>query len=398
MPIERARGCRKRQISVNSKERVRAALDRKPVDKVPLGFYVVDHDTISHVIGRPTYVRNKPGLQLAFWEGRRDEVVESMKEDVTDFYNKIDCADLLTFKQASLVPPRGYKPVDAPKKIAKNTYGDARGNVWKIAPEANDVMLVHDADEPEELPTYSLADFEDRTPPEKPDPTVFELQEHLVNEFGDDRYIAGCGGGVIGITLLGGTEYGLMTMALQPEVIRACNRRLLYEQNIMDEYVIRPGIDGILTEHDMAGSNGPLVSPAMFRELCFPYYRERIQRMKKLVPHVILHNCGNNMPIMDMLVDGGIDCYQSIQTTSEMSIRKLAQSYGDRICVWGAVALEHLVSGTPDDVRKSVRQCFEEAGETPGFILGPSHSIAFGTKYENFMAMLDEFVKLRDRS
>ncbi len=32
-----------------------------------------------------------------------------------------------------------------------------------------------------------------------------------------------------------------------------------------------------------------------------------------------------------------------------------------------------------------------------GFILGPSHSIAYGTKYENFMALLDEFVKLRDK-
>ena len=28
--------------------------------------------------------------------------------------------------------------------------------------------------------------------------------------------------------------------------------------------------------------------------------------------------------------------------------------------------------------------------------LGPSHSVAKNTKYENFMAMLDEFVKLRD--
>jgi hypothetical protein len=32
-----------------------------------------------------------------------------------------------------------------------------------------------------------------------------------------------------------------------------------------------------------------------------------------------------------------------------------------------------------------------------GFILGPSHSIAYGTKYDNFMAMLDEYVHLRER-
>ncbi len=32
-----------------------------------------------------------------------------------------------------------------------------------------------------------------------------------------------------------------------------------------------------------------------------------------------------------------------------------------------------------------------------GFILGPSHSVAMNTRYDNFMAMLDEFVRLRDK-
>jgi len=33
--------------------------------------------------------------------------------------------------------------------------------------------------------------------------------------------------------------------------------------------------------------------------------------------------------------------------------------------------------------------------EGGGFILGASHSIAVGTRYENFMAMLEEFDRLR---
>ena len=84
--------------------------------------------------------------------------------------------------------------------------------------------------------------------------------------------------------------------------------------------------------------------------------------------------------------------------TSAMSISKLLADYGDRIAVWGAVALEVLNTGTPEDARKAVRSCYEEADGAPGFILGPSHSIAFGTKYDNFMAMLDEHVRLRDRA
>ena len=38
---------------MNSRERVSAAIARQPVDRVPLGFYCVDHDTVARVIGRP---------------------------------------------------------------------------------------------------------------------------------------------------------------------------------------------------------------------------------------------------------------------------------------------------------------------------------------------------------
>jgi hypothetical protein len=66
---------------MNGRERVRAAIARQPVDYVPLGFYAVDCDTVARVIGHPTFVRNKVETQIAIWEGRRDELVESLKRD-----------------------------------------------------------------------------------------------------------------------------------------------------------------------------------------------------------------------------------------------------------------------------------------------------------------------------
>jgi hypothetical protein len=39
---------------MNSKERVRAAIAKKPVDEIPLGFYAVDYDIVEKVIGRKT--------------------------------------------------------------------------------------------------------------------------------------------------------------------------------------------------------------------------------------------------------------------------------------------------------------------------------------------------------
>ena len=58
--------------------------------------------------------------------------------------------------------------------------------------------------------------------------------------------------------------------------------------------------------------------------------------------------------------------------------------------------MENLIAGSTGDVRKAVRIAMERGAPGGGFILGPSHSVAKNTKYDNFMAMLDEFVKLRD--
>jgi len=51
--------------------------------------------------------------------------------------------------------------------------------------------------------------------------------------------------------------------------------------------------------------------------------------------------------------------------------------------------------GTPEEVREDVRYAIRYGMPEGGFILGPSHSIAYGVKYYNFMAMLDEHAKLK---
>ena len=394
---------------MNSKERVKAAIDKKPVDHPPLGLYATDHDTISKVIGRPTLLRNRVEWTLALWGGRRDEAVESMKQDIVDYYTKLDCVDLITAKEAFRVPPKGFYIENPPKKIDEKTYRDDRlKGFWKLEPCANDVMFFPDDSEHE----FTVDEFASREflpgPVMKdfvphgghvcryiPDPSEYELMDYLAEKIGNDRYLMIVNEHV-SLTLLGGIENGLITLALQPDVVKAANEQDVFRQNVLDQYMIRPWADGILTERDMAGTNGPMISPAMFRELCFPYFKERLAHMRKYCRQIIFHNCGNNIPLLDQFIDAGIDGYQSIQTTSAMSISALKEASNGKLAIWGAVPLEMLIEGTPADVRKAVRKCFEEADGFPGFILGPSHSIAFGTKYDNFMAMLDEFNRLSD--
>jgi uroporphyrinogen-III decarboxylase len=60
------------------------------------------------------------------------------------------------------------------------------------------------------------------------------------------------------------------------------------------------------------------------------------------------------------------------------------------------VAVENLVGGTPEAVRADVRRAMAACKPGGRFILGSSHSIAVGTRWENHQAMLDEWRRLAD--
>lgn len=377
---------------MNSKERVRAAIARQPVDRVPLGFYAVDHDTIEKVLGRKTYVRNKVETQIALWQGRRGELAESLKTDTVEFYRKIDCADVILPKEAHVLPPADYEPIGA-EEIAENKWRTGDGRVYQAVPDVNEIQCVHD---PGGRTEFTVQDFAGEPQVAPPDESCFEAVDHLLAELGGERYIPNIVP-TTGLILLGGMENGLMQYALAPEVVRAAARQHVIRQNALDEYNIRPGSTGVMFDNDMSGTNGPLISPAMFRAMCLPYFKQRAEHVSKFRDQLILHNCGNNIPLMDMFIDAGVDCYQSLQTNAGMEVGRLKQLFGGRMCFWGGVGVEALIAGTPDDVRRQVRTAMEAGAPGSGFILGPSHSIAKNTRYDNFMAMLEEFVKLRDR-
>jgi len=92
-----------------------------------------------------------------------------------------------------------------------------------------------------------------------------------------------------------------------------------------------------------------------------------------------------------MFVDAGYDVYQSIQASASMDLGEVKKKYGDKLALWGGVRVEHLVSGTPEDIRRDAEYAFQVGPPGGGYIFGDTHSIAVGTKYDNFMAMLDAY-------
>ena len=383
---------------MNSRERVIAALDHQPVARLPIGFFAVDYDTVAGVIGHETYLRAKAKSQIALWEGRRDEVAQSWREDAIDFYRKMDMIDIIPVgaMASSVLPPADYEP-ERPEKLDEVTWRDRKGRVYRFSEQTGDVTCIED---PElAAKQFSPEDFPIPEKIEPPDESCFEVVDAVIEEFRGERFINGPSGNEAAMIMLGDNyERGLLEFAMNPEAVRAAHLQALALGELEDEYCIRPGQDGVLWGTDFSYNNGPMISLEMFRRYCLPNIKERVKQVKARGIRVLKHACGNNNLLMDYFVEAGYEAYQSIQISAGMDLESLYQRYGDRLAMWGGVMVEHLVNGTPEQVRADVEEAFRiAAGGRGGFILGTSHSVAVGTRYENFMTMIETAQRLNER-
>ena len=370
---------------MNPKERVRTALQHEEPDYVPIGEFGIDYPMYEAVLGRPSFWRGHFKTTKALWEGRRDEVVESMIADVIEFYHKTD-QDLIP---VGMVPSK-YKPIEPMKEIGPRTYEDTNGDIYQVAPKSEWLICVKRGNPERE---YTVEDFPIRTEFPEPDDSQWELVRAVVREFGKTHFIlARSGDGTF--PLPGGMERGLMLVAEAPEVIEQAAKAAIAHTIAMDRLWVREGVDGLCPGEDYADSRGPLVSPAVIRERLLPAMRAHVEAAHKLGVPILKHACGNNWRIMDILVEAGYDAYQSIQESATMDITRLKREYGDRIALWGGVNTETLVAGTSEDIRAEVRRAVRHVAPGGGFILGTSHTVLVGAKYDNYMAMLDEARKV----
>jgi len=376
---------------MTSKERVYAALEGRIPDRVPYAEFAVDFDTVERLIGHETFLRAKAKSQIAFWEGRRDEVAQSWLEDHIALQRKLPL-DIVTFPMATWeMPP--VTDETPPRRLDAKTWEDREGRVYKLSEATQDITCVHDP--VRDARVFTAAEFEKDPEPLRRDERSWQILDAVVREFKREKFICGPSGGSVGIVLLGGMERGLLELAANPAAVKAATRCQLRQQNEADAVFIHPDSDAVMWAEDLGYKTGPLIGPAMFREFFLEANKERVRNVKgKFGKKVLKHCCGNINLLMDFFVEIGFDAYQSIQPTAGMDICRLKKDYGDRIALWGGVAVEHLVGGTPEEVRADVRRAMACAKPGGRFILGSSHSVAVGTKYDNFMALLDEHSKL----
>ena len=114
-----------------------------------------------------------------------------------------------------------------------------------------------------------------------------------------------------------------------------------------------------------------------------------MQGYKELGLYVIKHTDGNLWPIIDMIVDSGIDCLDPIDPQAGMDLADVKAKYGDRIAVKGNVDCAELMTfGTPEETVEATKAALRKGMPGGGFICSSSNSIHSGVKPENYLALM----------
>jgi len=148
-----------------------------------------------------------------------------------------------------------------------------------------------------------------------------------------------------------------------------------------------------LCGYDFGTQNSTFCSPQTFDTLFAPYYKKVTGWIHEHTTWKIFkHTDGAIEPFMSKFIESGIDILNPIQWTAKgMEPRHLKDTYGKRVVFWGAGVdtQRTLPYGTPEEVRQQVLKMCSIFSEGGGFIFSSVHNLLPQSPVDNLVALFD---------
>lgn len=371
------------------KERVQAAFEQRPTDKVPIYQGGVSSEVASRVLGREAYVGG--GIQryreaVALWQGP-DAHAEFIARSHADAIAVAEALDL------DYVRPEYWRMNRRPtQRLDEYTflYGDPAGDfeVWRCDPNTELYSCIDRTPRPE--PTMEdleaqVERLEARLDRYRPQPSDFPAQAYALRAVGRRRAIAAPGPYVcVDYTV----PRWLEAVVLRPDLVARYLAVQAEEGCRLADCMAQMGLCYLMGGGDFASKAGPFYSPRAFHDLMLPQLQKVSAHCDALGSYFMFASDGNLWPVADDLFGrSGVRAYYEIETLAGMDLRRLRETF-PRLTLLGGVNSATLHRGTPTEVRAEVREALAVAHEFHGVIVGCSNLIVPGTPPANVEAMM----------
>ena len=167
---------------------------------------------------------------------------------------------------------------------------------------------------------------------------------------------------------LRGFEQWMLDVKLNRDIHRAIADHIYHINSVLCMRLLEqvgPYTDMVATGDDFGWSTAPYMSPADFRALIKPYYKDLIGRIKTRFPHIkfYLHSHGQIMDMVPDLIECGVDVLNPVLPLDNMDHVRLKREFGKDLCFHGGVDVEHVIPYcNVGDVKEHVKRVIDTLG------------------------------------
>ncbi len=190
----------------------------------------------------------------------------------------------------------------------------------------------------------------------------------------------------------------LITNKLYAETL--LDKLLEYNITFTDKYLDIFGdiIDVVKIADDMGMQDAPIISPNLYRKAIKGRQKELIDFIKSKTDAKVLFHCdGAVYDLIPDFIDIGIDILQPIQVSASGmdDTRRLKREFGNDLIFWGGScdSQEILSRANCKKVEEETKKRIEDLAPGGGYIFGPIHNIQPNTPTENIITMFNSAIK-----
>lgn len=217
-----------------------------------------------------------------------------------------------------------------------------------------------------------------------------ECEEMTADKENDDRFIMyGFGFSMFERAWsIMGMENVLCSMITVPEATEKFFEKIGDYFCRLVDIALEYDFDGI---YDWGQQHGLIMGLEHWRHYIKPQMARLYKKVKDEGLFVFQHSCGDCHELFPDLIEIGLDCYQTFQP-EVYDVREMKKLYGDRLAFWGGISTQQcLPYATPEQVKEEIVKLYHQLHEGGGYILAPTHALAFDVPPENILAMIEVF-------
>jgi uroporphyrinogen decarboxylase len=371
------------------RERVMLALNHQEPDRIPIDLGA----TIVSSIVKSTYIPLKQTLGLE---------VEDIK--MLDHVQQLPYVDEALLKRFDV----DFRMVQLPSATVPGLNIFEEGNYYAFIDRWGSKLhmpkeggLYYDwVDFPVKEPTLEALDTYKWPRPDPPE-LIDRMAEQARSLFENSDYA------LVGSAVIGGGifEQPARTMGLE-NFMMALISEPQFAERLMDQitdiyiescnnYLDKVGqyLNVFTFWDDLAGQDGWLIRPEIYRKMIKPKQRRLVEAIKKKTnAKLFYHSCGATRGLIPDLIELGFDILNPVQVSARgMDSRKLKQDFGRDIVFWGGgVDTQHVLPfGSTQEVADEVKRRIDDLAPGGGFVFAAVHNIQAYVPPENIVTMFD---------